>query len=78
VYPDAGKVLRYISINEGDRFLDLECRNGNFSIAASQIVQKDGIVYAFDVDVDSIAQLKSEIADRKLANTEASVADITK
>jgi ubiquinone/menaquinone biosynthesis C-methylase UbiE len=75
---DAGKVLRYIGINEGDRFLDLGCGNGYFSIAASQVVGKDGIVYAFDVDEDSIAQLKKEMADRKLNNIEASVVDITK
>ena len=75
---DAGKVLRYIGINEGDRFLDLGCGNGYFSIAASQAVGKDGMVYAFDVDEESIAQLKSEIADRKLANIESSVVDITK
>ena len=75
---DAGKVLRYIGINEGDRFLDLGCGNGYFSIVASQAVGKDGIVYAFDVDEESIAQLKSEIADRKLANIESSVVDITK
>lgn len=75
---DAGKVLRYIGINEGDRFLDLGSGNGYFSIAASKIVGKDGTVYAFDVDEESIAQLKSEMAERKIANIEASVVDITK
>ena len=75
---DAGKVLRYIGINDGDRFLDLGCGNGYFSIAASQLVGKDGIVYAFDVDEESIAQLKSEMADTRLNNIEASVEDITK
>jgi len=75
---DDGEVLKYIGINEGDRFLDLGCGNGYFSIAASQAVGKDGMVYAFDVDEESIAQLKSEIADRKLANIESSVVDITK
>ena len=70
---DAGKVLRYIGINDGDRFLDLGCGNGYFSIAASQLVGKDGIVYAFDVDEESIAQLEREMAEKKLANIEASV-----
>lgn len=74
---DAGKVLRYIGINEGDRFLDLGSGNGYFSIAASKIVGKYGTVYAFDVDEESIAQLKSEIAERKIANIKASVVDIT-
>ena len=74
---DAGKVLRFVGILEGDRFLDLGCGNGYFSIAASQAVGEDGIVYAFDVDEESIAQLKSEMAERKLANIEACVVDIT-
>jgi predicted methyltransferase len=43
---DSGKVLRYIGIREGDRFLDLGCGDGYFSIAASQVVGKDGIIYA--------------------------------
>lgn len=75
---DAGKVLRYIGVNEGDRFLDMGCGDGYFSIAASHVVGKDGIVYAFDADEESITRLKKEIEYRKLTNIEASVVDITK
>jgi ubiquinone/menaquinone biosynthesis C-methylase UbiE len=75
---DAGKVLKYIGIKEGDRFLDLGCGDGHFSIAASQAVGKDGLVYAFDVDEESIAQLQREIAEKKITNIKASVVDITK
>jgi len=75
---DAGKVLRYVGINEGDRFLDLGCGDGHFSIAASQAVGKDGIVHAFDVDEESIARLRNEIAEKKITNIKASVVDITK
>jgi ubiquinone/menaquinone biosynthesis C-methylase UbiE len=75
---DSGKVLSDIGINEGDRFLDLGSGEGYFSTAASQAVGKDGMVYAFDVDEDSITKLRKEIAERKLTNIEASVADITK
>ena len=73
----AGKVLKYIGINEGDRFLDLGCGNGHFSIAASEVVGKDGLVYAFDVDEGSIAQLQREIAEKKITNIKACVVDIT-
>ena len=75
---DAGKVLKYIGIKEGDRFLDLGCGDGHFSIAASQIVGKDGLVYAFDVDEESITQLQREIVEKKITNIKASVVDITK
>ncbi|MGD0955076.1 MAG: class I SAM-dependent methyltransferase [Methanotrichaceae archaeon] len=75
---DAGEVLRYIGINEGDRFLDLGCGDGHLSIAASQVVGKDGLVYAFDVDEESIAQLQRDIAEKKITNIKACVVDITK
>ena len=74
---DSGEILRSISINKGDRFLDLGSGEGYFSIAASQIVGKDGLVYAFDVDTDSIARLKKEMAERRLTNIEASVVDVS-
>jgi ubiquinone/menaquinone biosynthesis C-methylase UbiE len=75
---DAGEVLRYIGVSEGDRFLDLGSGEGYFSIAASQFVGKDGIVYAFDADEESITRLKKAIVDRKFTNIGASVVDITK
>jgi ubiquinone/menaquinone biosynthesis C-methylase UbiE len=75
---DAGKVLGYIGIVEGDRFLDLGSGEGYFSIAASRAVGRDGLVHAFDVDEETIARLNSEIADNKITNIEASVVDITK
>ena len=71
-------ILKDIGINEGDLFLDLGSGNGHFSIATSQVVGKDGIVYAFDVDHESISQLQKEIIKRKLSNIKASVVDITK
>jgi ubiquinone/menaquinone biosynthesis C-methylase UbiE len=36
------------------------------------------LVYAFDVDEESIAQLQREIAEKKIINIKASVVDITK
>ncbi len=74
---DAKKVLNVIGIKEGDRFLDLGSGEGYFSIAASQAVGKDGIVYAFDVDRDSISRLQRKIAEKKLSNIKALVVDIS-
>ena len=75
---DSEKILKDIGIKDGDRFLDLGSGEGYFSIAASQALGKDGIVYAFDADQDSISRLHREIAEKKLANIKASVVDITK
>ena len=74
---DSGAILKSIGINQGDRFLDLGSGEGYFSIAASQVVGKYGLVYAFDVDTNSIARLKKEMAERRLTNIEASVVDVS-
>jgi ubiquinone/menaquinone biosynthesis C-methylase UbiE len=74
---DSEKVLKYIGINEGDRFLDLGSGEGYFSITASQAVGKNGIVHAFDVDEESISRLKNEIEERKLTNILPYLVDIS-
>jgi len=74
---DSEKILKDIGIRKGDRFLDLGSGEGYFSLAASEAVGKDGLVYAFDVDEASVARLKKEATERKLTNIEASVVDIS-
>lgn len=75
---DSRKILEDIGIDKAERFADLGSGEGYFSLEAAKAVGEDGWVYAFDTDADSIATLKKEIEDRKLANIEASVADISK
>jgi len=74
---DSGKILKDIGVRKGDRFLDLGSGEGYFSIAASQAVGNEGLVYAFDIDRDSIVRLKKEMSERKLTNIEASVVDVS-
>ncbi len=75
---DSGKVLIAVGVEEGDRFLDLGSGEGYFSIAASQVVGKNGIVYALDADEDSISRLRKEMAEKNITNIKASVIDISK
>ena len=75
---DSGKVLIAVGVEEGDRFLDLGSGEGYFSIAASQVVGKNGIIYALDADEDSISRLRKEMAERTITNIKASVIDISK
>ena len=74
---DAMKILKDIGLTKSDRFLDAGCGDGYFSIAASKVVGDKGRVYAFDVDSDAIGRLEKEIAEKKLANIEAKVADVS-
>ena len=75
---DSGKVLIVVGVEEGDRFLDLGSGEGYFSIAASQVVGKNGIVYALDADEDSISRLRKEMAKKNITNIKASVIDVSK
>ncbi len=74
---DAMKILKDIGLKNGDRFLDAGCGDGYFSIAAAEIVGDGGLVYAFDADRDAIGRLEEKIAEKRLANIEAKVADIS-
>jgi len=74
---DAMKILKDIGLNKGDRFLDAGCSDGYFSVAAAGIVGDGGRVYAFDVDSDALGRLQKEIDEKKLANIEARIADVS-
>lgn len=72
---DARKILGDIGLKAGDYFLDDGCGDGYVSIAASEIVGKNGRVYAIDIDEEAIAGLKREISEKSISNIEAIVAD---
>ena len=75
---DARKILNDIGLKSGDQFLDAGCGDGYFSEAAAEVVGPGGRVYAFDVDGDGIGRLQKEIAEKKLANIEARIADVSR
>jgi ubiquinone/menaquinone biosynthesis C-methylase UbiE len=75
---DAVKILKDIGLDKGDRFLDAGCSDGYFSVAAAEIVGDGGRVYAFDVDSDALGRLQKEIDEKKLANIEAKLADVSR
>ena len=75
---DARKILKDIGLKSGDQFLDAGCGDGYFSVAAAEVVGLGGRVYAFDIDDEGIVRLQKEIAEKKLANIEARVADVSR
>lgn len=74
---DPEKILMYMDLKTGDKFLDAGCGEGHFSIAASRIVGGEGRIYAVDTDGEAIARLRREMDGLKITNLEAYVADIT-
>jgi ubiquinone/menaquinone biosynthesis C-methylase UbiE len=76
-YLNAERVLQETGLKSGDKFLDVGCGEGYFSIAAAKIVGNKGKVYALDSYEKSIAVLKQQIHRENIGNIEAIVADVT-
>ena len=74
---NAERVLQETGLKGGDKFLDVGCGEGHFSIAASKIVGDKGKVYALDSYEKAIAVLKEHIHTEHITNIEAIVADVT-
>lgn len=68
----------FISIKEGDCFLDLGCGAGDYAIHASQIVGDQGKVIAIDTQNRVIDNLKNRLKELKITNTKVINADIRK
>ena len=75
---NAERVIQEIGLKNGDKFLDVGCGEGHFSIAASKVIGNKGKVYALDSYEKSIAVLKEQIHQENISNIEAIVADVTK
>jgi ubiquinone/menaquinone biosynthesis C-methylase UbiE len=74
---NADRALQETSLKKGDRFLDVGCGEGHFSIAASKIIGNTGKVYALDSYEKVISVLKEQIHREHITNIEAIVADVT-
>lgn len=74
---NAERVLQETGLKSGDKFLDVGCGDGYFSIAAAKIVGNKGKVYAIDSYEESIVVLKQQIHREGIGNIEAIVADVT-
>ena len=75
---DRDKVFSVLHIKNGERFLDLACGYGHYSLFASQYVGKEGLVYAVDLWKEGIDFLSRNIKERNVSNIEVSVSDINR
>ena len=76
-YLNAERVLQGTGLKSGDKFLDVGCGDGYFSIAAAKIIGNKGKVYAIDSYEGSIVVLQQQIQRENIRNIEAIVADVT-
>jgi len=66
----AKKTLLDIGLKKGDIFADIGCGIGYFSLPASEIVKKRGKVYAMDISMDMLGEIKKKIDDKHINNIE--------
>ncbi len=73
----ARMVFQVLGLERGQRFLDLGCGPGDWSLAAGGIVGPTGQVFALDIWEAMVAGLNAEAISRGLGHVQAMVADIT-
>ena len=74
---DTAKFFRELDLQKGVTFLDVACGWGYYSLAASDIVGKDGQVYAVDLWEEGILNLRKEAVSKGSQNLEAFVSDVS-
>ena len=74
---DPDRVFDALPLKKGDRFLDVGCGPGDYSIRASECVGDAGLVFALDKDKQMIEELKRETRRKGVTNLRAVTSDIT-
>jgi ubiquinone/menaquinone biosynthesis C-methylase UbiE len=72
---DSAKFFRELDLNKGATFLDVACGRGAYSLAASDIIGKDGQVYAVDLWEEGILSLRNQAA-KGIQNITTFVSDV--
>jgi ubiquinone/menaquinone biosynthesis C-methylase UbiE len=73
---DTAKFFQELDLKKGTTFLDVACGWGAYSLAASDIVGKDGQVYAVDLWEEGISSLRKEADSKGIQNLVTFVSDV--
>ena len=73
---DSAKFFRELDLKKGATFLDVACGRGAYSLAASDIIGKDGQVYAVDLWEEGISSLRKEADSKGIQNLATFVSDV--
>jgi ubiquinone/menaquinone biosynthesis C-methylase UbiE len=74
---DSAKFFRELDLKKGITFLDVACGWGAYSLAASDIVGKEGQVYAVDLWEEGISSLKNAAVSKGAQNIATFVSDVS-
>ena len=73
---DTAQFFKELDLKEGTTFLDVACGRGAYSLAAADIIGKNGQIYAVDLWEEGISILKDEAALKEIQNIKAFVSDV--
>lgn len=74
---DPDQVFGLLGLKEGDRFLDLGCGPGDYSIRACREVGPSGRVTALDREQEAMVQIKEKILSQGCTNIRVIKADLS-
>jgi len=74
---DSARFFCELDLKKGIVFLDLACGRGAYALAVSEIIGRDGGVYAVDLWEEGISSLKSKAASKGISNLTARVSDVS-
>jgi ubiquinone/menaquinone biosynthesis C-methylase UbiE len=73
---DTAKFFQQLDLKKGITFLDLACGWGAYSLAASDIIGKDGQVFAVDLFEEGISSLRTEADAKGIQNLATFVSNV--
>lgn len=78
-FGDPGRILSMAGITKGAAvMLDVGAGTGYLSIAAAELMGPGSKVYAVDTHADSVRALEKELAEKRIGNVTAMIADAAK
>ena len=72
---DSAKFFRELKLKKGITFLDVACGWGRYALAVSEIIGRNGLVYAVDLWEEGVSSLKKEAALKDIQNITSFVSD---
>ena len=74
---DSDSLFNNLELKKGEKFIDLGCGVGEYSIHASKLVGEEGIIYSLDLRQESLHELSERIIHEKISNIDVRICDIT-
>jgi len=69
------EIFNELPIKHGYQILDYGCGPGSYSIAAAELLEETGMVYALDLHPYAIEDVRQTIKKRKLSNIQTIISD---